>query len=80
MENLSAFLGYFLSYLILFAVFAVLVVVACIVGVKWRKSKDAKAALAGAVMPGQRNSAFYIRVKIMESGYGEGKRLLEENQ
>jgi hypothetical protein len=47
MENLSAFLGYFLSYLILFAVFAVLVVVACIVGVKWRKSKDAKAALAG---------------------------------
>lgn len=47
MENLSAFLGYFLSYLILFAVFAVLVVVACIVGVKWRKSKDAKAALVG---------------------------------
>ena len=36
--------------------------------------------LRGAVMPGQRNSAFYIRVKIMESGYGEGKRLLEENQ
>ncbi len=65
MENLSAFLGYFLSYLILFAVFAVLVVVACIVGVKWRKSKDAKAALAGGSD---------------ESGYGEGKCLLEENQ
>ena len=38
---------FILPSLILFAVFAVLVVVACIVGVKWRKSKDAKAALAG---------------------------------
>lgn len=46
MANLNAFLGYFLSYLILFAVFVVLAVIACIVGVKWRKAKDARAALA----------------------------------
>jgi len=46
MANLSAFLGYFLSYLILFAVFVAITVAACFAGIKWRKSKDAKAALA----------------------------------
>ena len=45
MANLNAFLGYFVSYLILFAVFVALAVVACLIGIKWRKSKDAKAAL-----------------------------------
>ena len=44
MVNLNAFLGYFVSYLILFAVFVALAVVACLVGIKWRKSKDDKAA------------------------------------
>lgn len=45
MVNLSAFLGYFVSYFILFAVFVVLAVIACMIGIKWRKAKDAKAAL-----------------------------------
>lgn len=42
MENLNAFLGYFLSYLILFLVFAAIVAVACVMGIRWRKAKDAK--------------------------------------
>lgn len=46
MVNLNAFLGYFISYFILFAVFVALVVIACVIGIKWRKAKDAKAALA----------------------------------
>lgn len=46
MANLNAFLGYFLSYLILFMVFVVLVVTACAIGIKWRKAKDAKAVQA----------------------------------
>lgn len=45
MVNLNAFLGYFLSYLIVFVVFVVLVIAACMIGIKWRKAKDAKAAL-----------------------------------
>ncbi len=45
MANLNAFLGYFLSYLILFLVFVAITAAACFVGVKWRKAKDAKAAL-----------------------------------
>lgn len=45
MANLNAFLGYFVSYLILFAVFVALAVAACLIGIKWRKSKDDKAAL-----------------------------------
>lgn len=49
MANLSAFLGYFLSYFILFAVFVMLVIVACVIGIKWRKAKDAKAALTESV-------------------------------
>ncbi len=44
MENVTAFLGYFFSYLILFGVFVALTVTACVAGVKWRKAKDAKAA------------------------------------
>ena len=45
MANLILFVNSFLSYLLLFVLVVALVIVACIIGVKWRKSKDAKAAL-----------------------------------
>ena len=45
MTNLILFVNSFLSYLILFVLIVALVIVACVIGVKWRKSKDAKAAL-----------------------------------
>lgn len=45
MTNLILFINSFLSYLLLFALIVALVIVACVIGVKWRKSKDAKAAL-----------------------------------
>ena len=45
MTNLILFINAFLSYLLLFALIVVLVIVACFIGIKWRKSKDAKAAL-----------------------------------
>ncbi len=45
MGNAILFFNAFLSYLLLFALIVVLVIVACIAGAKWRKSKDAKAAL-----------------------------------
>lgn len=44
MTNLVLFINSFLSYLLLFVLIIALVIVACIIGVKWRKSKDAKAA------------------------------------
>ena len=44
MTNLILFINSFLSYLLLFALIVALVIVACVIGVKWRKSKDAKAA------------------------------------
>ena len=46
MTNLILFLNSFLSYLLLFVLIIALVIVACIIGVKWRKSKDAKAAVS----------------------------------
>ena len=46
MTNLILFVNSFLSYLLLFLFIIALVIVACVIGVKWRKSKDAKAALA----------------------------------
>lgn len=49
MTNLILFVNAFLSYLLIFALIVALVIVACIIGVKWRKSKDAKAALAEGV-------------------------------
>ena len=52
MTNLILFVNAFLSYLLLFAFIIVLVIVACIIGVKWRKSKDAKNA-ANADTAGQ---------------------------
>lgn len=42
MNNLILFLNSFLSYLLLFVIMAALVVIACVIGVKLRKSKDAK--------------------------------------
>lgn len=44
MTNLILFLNSFLSYLLCFVFIVALVIVACVIGVKWRKSKDAKAA------------------------------------
>ncbi len=45
MTNLILFVNAFLSYLLVFVLIVALVIVACVIGVKWRKSKDAKAAL-----------------------------------
>ena len=45
MTNLILFVNSFLSYLLQFVLIVALVIVACVIGVKWRKSKDAKAAL-----------------------------------
>lgn len=50
MTNLILFINSFLSYLLVFALIVVLVVIACILGVKWRKSTDAKRA-GGAETP-----------------------------
>ena len=47
MTNLILFVNAFLSYLLVFVLIVALVIVSCIIGVKWRKSKDAKAAAAG---------------------------------
>lgn len=44
MSNLIAFINSFLSYLLVFGIVAVLVIIACVIGVKLRKSKDAKEA------------------------------------
>lgn len=43
MTNLILFVNSFLSYLLCFLLIVALVVIACIIGAKWRKSKDAKA-------------------------------------
>lgn len=43
MTNLILFVNAFLSYLLCFVLIVALVIVACVIGVKWRKSKDAKA-------------------------------------
>lgn len=48
MTNLILFVNAFLSYLLVFVLIIVLVIAACVIGVKWRKSKDAKAALQEA--------------------------------
>lgn len=47
MTNLILFVNAFLSYLLCFVLIIALVIVACVIGVKWRKSKDAKAASEG---------------------------------
>ncbi len=45
MTNLILFVNSFLSYLLCFVLIIALVIVACVIGVKWRKSKDAKAGV-----------------------------------
>lgn len=44
MNNLILFLNAFFSYLLLFILIVALVVIACVLGAKWRKSKDKKLA------------------------------------
>ena len=44
MSNLILFLNSFLSYLLVFVIIVALVIIACVIGVKWRKSKDLKTA------------------------------------
>lgn len=39
----------FLAYAIVFILVTALVVAACFVGIKWRKSKDAKASLENGI-------------------------------
>ena len=48
MANLVAFLNSFLSYLLLFGVCVAVVVIACVIGIRLRKNKDAKEALMQA--------------------------------
>lgn len=42
MNNLILFLNSFLSYLLLFVIMVALVVIACVIGAKFRKSRDAR--------------------------------------
>ena len=51
MTNLILFVNSFLSYLLIFVFIIALVIIACVIGVKWRKSKDAKAAAAAESVP-----------------------------
>lgn len=44
MANLIAFINSFLSYLLLFGVCVAVVVIACLIGVRLRRNKDAKTA------------------------------------
>ncbi len=43
---LVSFINAFLSYLLLFAIIVILVVIACVLGVSLRKKKDAQAAVS----------------------------------
>ena len=47
MTNAVLFLNSFFSYLLVFAIIVALVIVACILGVKWKKSSDAKKGISG---------------------------------
>ncbi|MDE7282539.1 MAG: hypothetical protein K2N85_02985 [Lachnospiraceae bacterium] len=47
MNSLILFVNAFLSYLLLFIFIVVLVIIACVIGAKWRISKDKKLAAAG---------------------------------
>lgn len=47
MNSLILFVNAFLSYFLLFVFIAALVIIACIIGAKWRISKDKKLAAAG---------------------------------
>lgn len=45
---LVSFINAFLSYLLLFAIIVILVIIACVLGVSLRKKKDAQAAVSAA--------------------------------
>jgi hypothetical protein len=45
MNNLILFLNEFLSYILLMIIIVAVAAVAMFIGIKWRKAKDAKAAL-----------------------------------
>lgn len=57
MSNLILFVNAFLSYLLIFVLIVALVIVACVIGVKWRKSKDAKEAADGTNQEAGGNTA-----------------------
>lgn len=44
MNNLILFTNTFLSYLVVMAVIVIVAFVAMVIGIKWRKAKDAKTA------------------------------------
>lgn len=44
MSNGTLFLLNFAAYAIVFVLIAALVILACFIGIKWRKNKDAKTA------------------------------------
>lgn len=46
MNNLILFVNSFLSYILLMVVIAIVAALGFFVGLKWRKAKDARAALA----------------------------------
>ena len=49
MNNLILFINAFLSYFLVYVISAVVIVVAVLLGIRFRKYKDAKAALETAV-------------------------------
>ncbi len=52
MANVILFLNSFFSYLLVFVIIVALVIVACVLGAKWRKSSDAKNGGTGSpVLP-----------------------------
>ncbi len=46
MNNLILFVNQFLSYIVVMAIIVVVGAIGFIIGVKWRKAKDAKAAVS----------------------------------
>ena len=50
MNNFILFANSFLSYLLVYFVFAALIIIAVLVGIKVRKAKNDKEAVAGAEM------------------------------
>lgn len=50
MNNFILFANSFLSYLLVYFVFATLIIIAVLVGIKVRKAKNDKEAVAGAEM------------------------------
>lgn len=45
MNNLILFVNAWLSYFLVFIIFIAVMIIGGVLGVKWRKSKDAKAAV-----------------------------------